>query len=288
MQDERNAPPMARCEQRAIFVREGNAMTDQLIEEALRPNHSTGPKTPEGKRVCRLNAVRHGLTGQLIVFTPEEQQAYDKHCKMILDFLAPVGDVERDTAQSIADDRWRLKRARSIEASMFALGMAEHNAEDTGHPDVDDALAQARTWRRDAHNLHLLTVYEQRIQRAMDKNTACLKALQTERKEAAKEAMRDAKLLLKLAKAGGTPYQPEAYFVTAPETRESVFSSAEVAHEMDRAQLLKDAETYHYSGWLAEKKVAPASADEPKPKEPPIADSNSRDSNLKIAFPNVV
>jgi hypothetical protein len=45
------------------------------------PNRSTGPKrrfhssaeTPEGKRRCRLNAYRQGLTGQFCVFTPEEQ-----------------------------------------------------------------------------------------------------------------------------------------------------------------------------------------------------------------------
>ena len=270
MQDERNAPPMARCEQRAIFVREGNAMTDQLIEEALRPNHSTGPKTPEGKRVCRLNAVRHGLTGQLIVFTPEEQQAYDKHCKMILDFLLPVGDFERDTAQSIADDRWRLKRARSIEASTFALAMAEHKADDTGHSQVDDAFAQARTWRADAHNLHLLTIYEQRIQRACDKNIAYLKTLQTERKEAADKAMRDAKILLQFARAQGKPYEPKAFFDAAPQTQESVFSTAEVVREIARGTLLDDTEAYYHRGRLPKKsEVAKASAGESTPQLKP-------------------
>ena len=108
-------------------------MTDTQPAAAARPNH------------CSLNAFRRVLTGQLIVFAPGEQQAYEKHCKMILDHLTPIGDFERDTAQSIADDRWRLKRARSIEASLFALGMAEHNAADTGQSDVDDGFAQART-----------------------------------------------------------------------------------------------------------------------------------------------
>src|ERR1700722_5988226 len=239
--------------QRAIFACQGNTMNDQVIEDLLRPNHSTGPRTEEGKRVCRFNAVRHGLTGQLIVFTPQEHQAYDKHCKMILGFLLPIGDFERDSAQSIADDRWRLKRARSIEASMFALGMAEQNAADTGHPDVDDALAQARTWRRDAHNLHLLTIYEQRIQRAMDKNTAHFKTLQAERKEAAQEAMREAKLLLQLAQAEGKPSRPEPYFRVMAETRESVFSAAEIDREMRRDRLLQDARNYNNSGRLPEK-----------------------------------
>src|SRR5580704_13377508 len=149
-------------------------MTDQQHDLTPPSNRSTGPKTPEGKARCRLNAYRHGLTGQLCVFTPEEQQAYEKHCKIILEALAPVGDFERDAAQSIADDGWRLKRARAIEASTFALGAHEHAADNTGHSAVDDAFAQARTWCQDARNLQLLTVYEQRIQRAMDKNLAQL------------------------------------------------------------------------------------------------------------------
>src|SRR5215472_1635707 len=140
-----------------------------------RPNHSTGPKTPEGKRRCRLNAWRHGLTGQLCVLTPEEQHAYEKHCKIILEGLAPVGDFELDIAQSIADDRWRLKRARAIEAGAFALGLPETAEDRTGVDAVDDACAHARTWFQDAHNFHLLTIYEQRIQRAIEKNMAHLR-----------------------------------------------------------------------------------------------------------------
>src|SRR5271163_1660788 len=79
------------------------------------------------------------------------------------------------------------------------------------------------------------------FQRSVDKNTAQLKTLQAERKEAATEAMRQAKLLLQLAQAEGKPYQPEAYFTTAPLVRESVFSTAEVTRELTRKILLDHA-----------------------------------------------
>ena len=139
-----------------------------------------------------------------------------------------------------------MKRARAIEASTFALGMHQNSAGDTGHAEVDDAFAQARTWSKEAHNLHLLTVYEQRIQRSCDKNMAQLRSLQTERKERIAKAMNQAKILYQLAKAQGKPYLPEAYFTTAPEVKESVFSSAEVTREMSRARLLDDAKRYDY------------------------------------------
>ena len=135
--------------------------------------------------------------------------------------------------------------------------MSEHStAETAGHPEMDNALAQARTWRQDVHNLQLLTVYAHRIQRACEKNTAELKAIQAERKEIAKESMRQAKLLYQLAEAEGKPYRPEAYFLTAPEVRESVFSAPEIAHEISRDTLFQDARSYDFDGSLP-KKVEP-------------------------------
>ena len=169
-------------------------MTELHSIDAPRPNHSTGPKTPEGKARCRLNATRHGLTGQLNILTPEEQQAYDHHGKITLEDLAPGTDFERSLAQSIADDLWRLNRARTIESGMFAIGM-QNGADDTGVPQVDDALAQTHTWAHEARNLQLLTIYEQRIQRSVDKNMARLEVLKAKREQAAKEDMRQAKLL---------------------------------------------------------------------------------------------
>jgi hypothetical protein len=62
-----------------------------------------------------------GRTGQLCVFTPDERQAYEKHCKVVLEALVSVG---------------RLERARAIEASMFGLGAHEHAADSAGHPNV--------------------------------------------------------------------------------------------------------------------------------------------------------
>ena len=72
----------------------------------------------------------------------------------------------------------------------------QHGDDDTGDPQVDDAFAQARTWAQDSRSLQLLTLYEQRIQRAVDKNIAQLEILQAKREEAVKEDMRQAKLLI--------------------------------------------------------------------------------------------
>ena len=156
----------------------------QLNARRQNAQHSTGPRTSEGRKRSSLNAVRHGLTGQIIVHTREDQEAFTKHCDGIREALAPVGALEIDLAQAIAEDRWRLNRARALENSIFALGQIDNCPEDSDNPDVDAALAQGLTWMAHARELQLLSLYESRIRRSVEKNTAELRALQAERKAA--------------------------------------------------------------------------------------------------------
>jgi hypothetical protein len=160
----------------------------QLNARRENAQHSTGPRTMTGKKRSSLNAFRHGLTGQIIVHTPEDQEAFTKHCDGIREALAPEGALEIDLAQAIAEDRWRLNRARALENSIFALGQTENVPDDSDNPDVDAALAQGLTWIAHARELQLLSIYESRIRRSVEKNTAELRALQKERKLAPIEA----------------------------------------------------------------------------------------------------
>ena len=127
---------------------------------------STGPRTEEGKKRSSLNAFRHGLTGQIVIHTPEDQAAFQKHCDAIREALAPVGALEFDLARAIAEDKWRLNRARALENAIFTLGLQEHSDPGAANPEVDAALAEGRTWIAQAKNLQLLTIYEQRIRRS--------------------------------------------------------------------------------------------------------------------------
>jgi hypothetical protein len=158
-----------------------------MTEAQLKANRenaklSRGPRTPEGKKRSSLNAFRHGLTGQIVVHTPEDQQAFTKHCDAIREDLDPEGAVETDLAQAIAEDRWRLNRARALENTILALGQSEHLPPDGKYSELDAALAQAQAWMDHAHHLNLLTTYENRIRRSVEKNTAELRARQAERK----------------------------------------------------------------------------------------------------------
>src|SRR6266850_1825082 len=71
-------------------------------------SHSTGPKTEAGKKRSCLNAMRHGLTGQTIVLPAEDLNAYNHFTQQCFDELKPVGFLEKQLAQIIADTSWRL------------------------------------------------------------------------------------------------------------------------------------------------------------------------------------
>jgi hypothetical protein len=186
---------------------------DQIAANIANAQKSTGPTTEKGKHRTRLNAFRHGLTGQICVVTPEEQAAFDKHCNAIREALKPVGALETDIAQSIAEDRWRLNRARALESGIFAL--RQHNEKDCDTASqlrTDESFSQAWTWLRDGKDLQLLSLYEQRIHRAVEKNTAQLRTLQTERKAARQQALEEAQLLAQLAATKGEAYDPAPDF----------------------------------------------------------------------------
>ena len=213
----------------------------QLTANRENAQHSTGPRTIEGRKRSSLNAFRHGLTGQIVIHTPEDEQAFKKHCDGIREALAPVGALEIDLAQAIAEDRWRLNRARALENSIFALGQGEHLREYSGEPQVDTAIAQGRTWMAHAHELHLLTTYENRIRRSVEKNTAELRALQAERKAAIAKAEEEARLLVQLAEAEGGDYDPADDFPPESQPLGFVFSRSAIQRQIDRDRRLSRA-----------------------------------------------
>src|SRR6202050_5235131 len=174
------------------------------------------PQQPPEAKPSKLDSYRDQLTGQIRASAPEDSAAFKKHCAEIIEDLAPFGPIERNLAQAVAEDMWRLQRARALENGIFALGHREHADQmKSGHPEVDTALAQSQTFIEQARTLHLLTVYEHRIQRTYEKNTAHLKSPQAERKSAHKHAEEQAILFAQLAASKGEPYQPANDFMPA-------------------------------------------------------------------------
>ena len=163
---------------------------------------SPKPRTPRA-----LNAYRHGLTGQIHILTEKDQLAYEKHCAGIRESLAPQTPLEASIVQSIADDRWRLHRAASFEDTLFAVEMSGPDEVTTGNEEVDAAFAMARAWLAKGKSIELISLYETRIHRNLEKNMAELRRLKAEREAALQQALKEAEMEAEIAARKGERYE---------------------------------------------------------------------------------
>jgi hypothetical protein len=80
----------------------------QLNANRANFQHSTGPRSDEGKAKSSLNAIKTGLTGRTILLPTDDTDAYQQHVNRIFEDLSPVTDKERVIVQTVADTDWRL------------------------------------------------------------------------------------------------------------------------------------------------------------------------------------
>jgi len=119
---------------------------------------STGPKTIEGKQKSSLNALRHGLTGQVVVMPTEDLAAYQSHLKSFTDDLNPSGAIEAHLVQALADTSWRLNRVAALETNLLMSITASLESQ-------SKALAN-------------LSLHSQRLSRQFERTVIQLRALQ--------------------------------------------------------------------------------------------------------------
>src|SRR5438874_13800128 len=94
----------------------------QLAANRENAKHSTSPRTPEGKKRSSLNAMRHGLTGQVVVMPYEDLQAYNAFVERYINGLDPRNEPEQQLALDMANTVWKLNRCSSIENGIYAMG----------------------------------------------------------------------------------------------------------------------------------------------------------------------
>jgi hypothetical protein len=207
---------------------------------------SPGPTSPQGRVRSSVNALRHGLTARVVVLPTEDMNAYKAFSKEIADSLDAQTPVERQFAQTVADNQWRINRIRSIEDGMLGMGHWEAAGNiDTDHVEIHAVMTAARAFRDNSQAFVNLSIYEQRLHRSMKEALRQLKELQTERRERRQTEMDDAIRLSKAQEMKGLPYDPK------PDG--FVYASAEIDHESARRTRFEDARQAEKMGFnLAE------------------------------------
>jgi hypothetical protein len=167
----------------------------QLDANRLNAQLSTGPRTPEGKAIARLNAVQHALTGQLTIVAPHQHDAFLALSGRLTASLNPAGEQELQVAARIVRDTWRLARAAANEENVYALGLMEHHdadehardivqihtAELDTNPVMTSALSDARIYFNKIRDFDRASLYEQRLRRGLLSDYKLFHQLQKDR-----------------------------------------------------------------------------------------------------------
>jgi hypothetical protein len=211
-----------------------------------------GPRTEAGKARAKMNALRHGLSGRIVVLPSEDMGQYLKFSRDFVDSLYPETPLESELAQTVADGYWRLKRFRTVEEGMLALGHYEKEGDfDADTEEVHAAFTAAKAFRANSQAFVNLSIYEQRIQRGIEKSMKQLREIQSERKEHRKAEMAEVLRLRDYNKMknlpGSAPYDPMVDGF--------VYSASEIeteAHRRDRREQALFAQTlgYNYTEFL--------------------------------------
>ena len=213
--------------------------TEKQIE-ANRRNalKSPGPSSPEAKAKVRMNAMRDGITGQVITLSDEDRPIFEQLKAELIEDFAPKTTMELRLANSIAWDTWRLDHLRAVEMNLYALGTQDPDCDiQCDGPQLHTAMSGALTFVKQSKKMGLLSIYEQRLNRSIHKNMDKLAELQAERKRTYEQDLKEETDIAKANEVNGIPYQ-------APTRRSKngiVFSTAEIRAAANRQSVVSAA-----------------------------------------------
>ena len=185
-----------------------------------------------------LNATRDAVTGQVITL-PEKTLSFFTHFKQsIVSGLNPAPGLETVIADAIAWDTWRLNNLRAIEMNLYALGTQNCPIDvKSENPQVETAMANADTFRRENSHFNRLSLQEKRLNSNIKLNLATLQSLQADRKQQFEQDLRDEMYMAQATDFRDLPYKAP----TVPGRNGSVFSTSQVKAAVNRKTMLSDA-----------------------------------------------
>ncbi len=171
--------------------------------------HSTGPKTAEGKSKASLNAVTTALTGRTVLLAQEDVTLYEKHLAGYHHQFQPSTEVECVLVQAIADTEWRLGRIPHLILALEAKARIEladtYNHLDAAERGVQIELEAFLKYEKQLRNLQL---QESRLHRRREKDMAELRTLQRERDSRRAQELAVAAKLYLAAQHENQPFDP--------------------------------------------------------------------------------
>ncbi len=208
------------------------AATNRAAINRENAQHSTGPRTPEGKARSSRNALCHGLSSRTALLPSEDQAAYEQHCRKFFEEYHPATPTETQLTQELADTAWRLNRVPALEAQLLQRA--------ANPPSEAAAIAFDIV---DAHRaLSTLSLHSARLSRQFERALAQLREIQSARLARRERDLKDAAAISEVHKHQGTPYDPsEDGFVFSP-TEIDAFARRQM--RIDRSRAFNYSQTY--------------------------------------------
>jgi hypothetical protein len=156
----------------------------QLAANRANALHSTGPRTDIGKAKSAMNGFTSSILGLTLIMTDEDRHAQHAFCDEYVADWNPQGAIERQAANTLAIDNWRLNRLKAVEENTYAWGheIKPGTKVESEIPAIVNALTHANTWLTHADQLNKLSLCEARLSRIIAHNTKLLMERQAERR----------------------------------------------------------------------------------------------------------
>jgi len=187
----------------------------QLNANRENAKHSTGPQSETSKAKVRLNALKHGYSGHIVVIPDHEKDAFRQHLENFRAEYNPKGVTEEVLVQSLCDISWSTQQMRAQSANIMAMiGSKPNNIPGERDPELHYALSQAVHASENLKNLNLLGIYENRKARLFNATRRELVQVQAERRaneKAEREAVKAAQPVMHNATAA-----PDGFVCSEP------------------------------------------------------------------------
>ena len=131
----------------------------RLAANAANAQHSTGPRTPEGRARSSQNARTHGLTARDVIVEPHEREEFEQFLNRYQTDVAPQDAVQLSVFDDLVAAAWDLRRIRRMQVRACS-----------------DTTRTAEQLEKDLDRLYR---YKTCIERTFHRSLKELKALQT-------------------------------------------------------------------------------------------------------------
>ena len=188
--------------------------TQRAAANRANAEKSTGPKSPHGKDRVRFNAVKHHITSQIHVIPAHLMESWKAFEKFGRKALNPMDGRQEIVALEILQLRFRLQTAAAMESrilSVNAYGLEASECFESGDPVIDEALAAAIAFEKELPSLNLLSLYESRFSRRLEKAERHYESLQQERASRIVSERKECALLYKHLKRKGLQFDPQRH-----------------------------------------------------------------------------